>query len=482
MSWRSSFAVGAVLVAVSCAIACNASKPVRAPTSTASADAPPAAATPAAPGATTTAPPVTAPEAPAVAATEAPAPTEAPASPAKAPAATPEAPPATAPAASAATGAETPGVTADEIKIGQAMPYSGPAAAYGTIGRGEAAYFKMINDAGGVNGRKINLVSFDDGYSPPRALAQTRKLVEDERVALLFSSVGTAPNMAVRTYLNDAKVPQLFVASGIDAWADPAHYPWTIGWQPSYRIEARVYARYLLAHKANAKICVLYQNDDFGRDYLIGLKEGLTPEKYDRMVVKSDSYEVTDPTVETQIGVLRASGCDTLIAAATPRFAAQAIRSVFDSGWKPMFFLSNVSVSMTSVLRPAGPEKAVGLITAAYLKDPMDPANARDRGIAEWRAFMTKYLPDADLSDINYVYAYAAAQALVQVLEQCGRDLSRANIMKQAASLQHFKPSVVIDGIEINTGPTDFHPVGQLKLAKFNGKAFAPFGKVIDGE
>jgi branched-chain amino acid transport system substrate-binding protein len=382
---------------------------------------------------------------------------------------------------SAASADNAPGVTATEIKIGQTMPYSGPASAYGAIGKGSAAYFKMVNDAGGVNGRKINLVSIDDGYAPPKTVEQTRKLVERDGVAFVFNSVGTPTNSAVQKYLNKKGVPQLFVATGADKWADPKGNKWTIGWQPSYRIEARIYAKYILQNKPDAKICILYQNDDFGKDYIVGLKEGLG-EANVKKIVKEVSYEVTDPTVDSQVVNLKATGCNTLLTAATPKFAAQAIRKIHDVGWKPLHFLTNVSVSLASVITPAGPEKAVGIITGAYLKDPNDPAFKDDAGLNEWRAFMKKHMPGADPSDVNYVYAYGVSQTLVQVLKQCGNDLSRENIIKQAAALKAFKPAVALPGVELTTGAGDYRPISQMQLAKFNGKSFERFGPVLSGE
>ncbi|HKA86455.1 MAG TPA: ABC transporter substrate-binding protein [Haliangiales bacterium] len=383
--------------------------------------------------------------------------------------------------AGVASAKDTPGVTATEIKIGQTMPYSGPASAYGVIGKGEAAYFKMINESGGINGRKINLISVDDGYSPPKTVEQARKLVESEGVAFMFQTLGTAPNTAIQKYLQQKQVPQLFVATGADKFGDPKGNPWTMGWQPSYRIESRIYGRYVLKEKPDAKICVLYQNDDFGKDYLIGLKEALG-DKYATMVVKEASYEVTDPTIDSQVVSLQGSGCTALITAATPKFAAQTIRKVFDIGWKPLHFMSNVSISVAAVLQPAGVDKSVGIITGIYLKDPNDPAFKDDPGMNEWRAFMKKYMPDADTNDANYVYAYGVATTLVQVLKQCGNDLSRENIMKQAANLQGLKLSVAIPGTEIRTSPSDYRPFSQMQLARFNGKSFERFGPVLSGD
>jgi branched-chain amino acid transport system substrate-binding protein len=367
-----------------------------------------------------------------------------------------------------------------EIKIGQSMPYSGPASAYGAIGKAETAFFKMINDKGGINGRKINLISLDDGYNPAKAVEQTKKLVESEGVAFVFNSVGTANNIAVQKYLNDKQVPQLFVATGADRWADPEHFPWTIGWQPSYRTEAQIYSKYLMKEKPDAKMCVLYQNDDFGKDYLKGLQEGLG-DKFEKVVIKTASYEATDPTVDSQVVTLQGAGCDTLLVAATPKFGAQAIRKVADLAWKPMFFMSNVSVSLTSVLKPAGLDKATGIITGAYAKDPSDPAMASDPGMTEYRAFMAKYMPDVDPNDVNAVYGFGVATTLVQVLTACGNDLSRANIMKQAASLKGATAPVLIQGIEMNTSAQDFRPLQQMQLRRFNGTNFEPFGEVLAG-
>jgi branched-chain amino acid transport system substrate-binding protein len=374
----------------------------------------------------------------------------------------------------------TPGITAGEIKIGQSMPYSGPASAYGVIGKSEVAFFKMINDKGGVNGRKINLISLDDGYNPAKAVEQTKKLVENEGVAFVFNSVGTANNIAVQKYLNEKKVPQVFVATGADRWGDPEHFPWTIGWQPSYRTEAQIYAKYLMKEKPAAKMCVLYQNDDFGKDYLKGLQEGLA-DKFDKVVIKTASYEPTDPTVDSQIVTLQGAGCDTVLVAATPKFAAQSIRKISDLGWKPLFFMSNVSVSMTSVLKPAGLDKATGIITGAYAKDPSDPAMANDAGMNEYRAWAKQYLPDVDPTDVNAVYGYGVGTTLVQVLTACGSDLSRGNIMKQAASLKAATAPVLIQGIEMSTSATDFRPLQQMQLRRFNGTNFEPFGEVLAG-
>ena len=384
-------------------------------------------------------------------------------------------------AAIPALAADTPGVTATEIKIGQTMPYSGPASAYGTIGKVETAYFSMINEQGGINGRKINLISLDDGYSPPKTVEQIRRLVEQEQVAFIFQSLGTPSNTAIHKYLNDRKVPQLFVATGASKWGDPQHFHWTMGWQPDYRTEARIYARYILKNKPDAKIAILYQNDDFGKDYLIGLKEGLGP-KAATMIVKETSYEVTDPTIDSQVVTLQGTGADTLLTAATPKFAAQTIRKAYDVGWKPLHFMTNVAISVAAVLEPAGPEKAVGMITATYGKDPTDPRWKDDAGMKQWREFMTKHYPEGDQNDASNVYGYGVAMTLVQVLKQCGNDLSRENVMKQAANLKNFDVPTLLPGIKLNTGPTDYYPIEQMQLEKWDGKTWVLFGDVISGE
>jgi len=377
--------------------------------------------------------------------------------------------------------AEEPGVTNTEIKIGQTMPYSGPASAYGTIGKAETAYFKMINDQGGINGRKINLISLDDGYSPPKTVEQIRRLVEEENVAFIFQSLGTPSNTAIQKYMNAKKVPQLFVATGASKWGDPKNFHWTMGWQPDYRTEARIYAKYILKEKPDAKIGVLYQNDDFGKDYLIGLKEGLG-DKAAKMIVQEASYEVTDPTVDSQVVGLQSSGANVLVTAATPKFAAQTIRKAYDIGWKPLHLMTNVSVSVASVITPAGPEKAVGMISAAYIKDPNDPKWADDAGMKAWRAFMAKDFPDGDVKDASNVYGYGVAMTLVQVLKQCGNDVSRENVIKQAANLKNFDVPILLPGIIINTSPDDYYPIQQMQLQKWDGKTWVLFGDVISGE
>ena len=370
------------------------------------------------------------------------------------------------------------GASDTEIRIGQTMPYSGPASAYGTIGKVEAAYFKKINDEGGINGRKINFVSLDDGYSPPKAVEMVRKLVEQDEVLLVFQTLGTAVNTAIQKYLNTKKVPQLFVATGATKWNDPQGNPWTMGWQPNYQTETTIYAKHILKEKPNAKIAVLYQNDDYGKDYLKGLKEGLG-DKAAKMIVAEVSYEVSDPTVDSQIVQLQGSGADVFVNITTPKFAAQAIRKAYDIGWKPVHYLNNVSVGVGSVLTPAGLEKSVGLISTAYVKDPTDPQWDNDPGMTEWRAFMKKYYADGSLSDNFNVYGYAAAQTLVQVLKQCGDNLTRDNVMKQAASLDMTLP-MLLPGIKMNTSSSDFAPIQAVQLIRFDGKSWVRFGEVID--
>ncbi len=379
----------------------------------------------------------------------------------------------------AAAQTATPGVTATEIKIGQTQPYSGPASAYGTIGKSEAAYFAMINEKGGINGRKINLISLDDGYSPPRTVEQVRRLVEQDQVLLVFQSLGTPSNSAIHKYMNQKKVPQLFVATGATKWGDPEHFPWTMGWQPNYQTEAHIYAKWLMQTKPDAKVGVLYQNDDYGKDYLKGFKDGLG-DKAAKMIIAEQSYEVSDPTVDSQIVSLKSSGADAFFNITTPKFAAQAIRKAYDIDWHPVHILNGVSLSIAGVLEPAGLDKSVGLITAGYYKDPADPDFAKDPAMVEWFAFMKKYYPEGNVADAFNVYGYLVAETLVQVLKQCGNDLSRENVMRQAASLD-LKLPLFYDGIKVKTGPKDFYPVKQMRLQKFDGKKWVPFGEAITG-
>jgi branched-chain amino acid transport system substrate-binding protein len=382
-------------------------------------------------------------------------------------------------AASAARADNAPGVTDTEIKIGQTMPYSGPASAYGVIGRTEAAYFKMINDQGGINGRKINFISLDDAYSPPKTVEQVRRLVEDEKVAFTFQTLGTAPNLAIRQYLNDNKVPQLFVSTGAAVFADPQHFPWTIGYNPNYQTEAHIYGKEILKTKPDGKIAVLYQNDGFGKDYLIGLKAELGD--HAGMIVKEASYETSEPTVDSQVVTLQGSGADIFIIGATPKFAAQAIRKSFDLGWNATRYLSNVSPSIATVLKPAGLEKSKGVITAYYGKDPTDARWKDAPDLKAWQAFCDKYMSQKEFVDANATYAFSAASTMVQVLKQCGNDLSRDNVMKQAANVKDFEPPMVLPGMRINTSPTNFSPIRQMQLASFDGQSWQLFGDLLMG-
>ena len=373
-----------------------------------------------------------------------------------------------------------PGVTDAEIKIGQTMPYSGPASAYGVIGRTEAAYFKMINEQGGINGRKINLISLDDGYSPPKTVEQVRRLVEQEQVAFLFNTLGTAPNAAIRQYLNDNKVPQLFVSTGASMFSDPKHFPWTMGFNPNYQTEAHIYGKYILATKPDAKISVLYQNDGFGKDYLIGLKEALGADRAG-MIVKEASYETSEPTINSQIVTLQGSGADLIVIAATPKFGAQAIRKTFDLGWTPVRIISNVTSSVNAALKPAGLEKSKGLITATYGKDPTDPRWKDDPGLKEWKDFTTKYMSPTEFTDLNAVYGFGAAATMVQVLKQCGNDLSRENIMRQAANIKNLQGPMNLPGATIDTSPDNYSPIRQMQLSMFNGESWELFGGLLTG-
>src|SRR5438270_3877930 len=376
--------------------------------------------------------------------------------------------------------AEMRGVSATEIRIGQTMPYSGPVSAFGALGKGEVGYFKMVNERGGINGRKVNLISLDDGYAPPKAVEQTRRLVESDEVALIFSSIGTAQNTAIAKYLQSKNIPQLFVGSGASKFADITQYPQaTLGVQGPFRYEARLYARHALGENPNAKFAVLSQNDDFGRDYLLGLKDVLG-DKYDSLVTAA-TYEVQDPTIDSQIVKLKSSGADVLVIAATPKFAAQSIRKVYEIGWKPLTFLSNVAVWINTVMEPAGLEAGVGILSTAYIKDPDDPAWKEDAGVKAWREFMTKYAPDADLHDTNYVNSYNSATALEAVLKACGDDLSTENILRQAYAIKDLELPMLLPGIKVNTSPTDHIPVDQMQFMRFNGKTWDRFGDLQTG-
>jgi len=377
-----------------------------------------------------------------------------------------------------AAGQDGPGVSHTEIKLGNTMAYSGSASSYGAIGKSDAAYFAMINDQGGVNGRKINFISRDDSNSPPKTVEMARQLVEQNQVLLLFNTLGTAPNTAIRGYLNDNKVPQLFVATGADKWNDPNHYPWTMGWQPSYRIEARIYGRYILNNLPDAKIAVLYQNDDFGKDYLVGLREGLG-DKADKMIVATQSYEITDATTDSQIVSLQGSGANVLLTAAIPKYAAQTIRKIYDIGWKPTHFLSNVSVSVKAVMQPAGPEKAVDIISAYFLKDPTDPQWQDTPEYKDWLAWMKKFNSSASVADVLNVYGYSEAQTMVAVLKASGENLTRENVMKQAASIHNLTLPMLLPGITVSTSADDFAPIKQMQMQKFDGTTWKLFGEVI---
>jgi branched-chain amino acid transport system substrate-binding protein len=373
------------------------------------------------------------------------------------------------------------GATDTEIKLGNIMPYSGPASAYGVIGKIEDAYFKMINEQGGINGRKIQFISYDDGYSPPKAVEQARKLVESDEVLFLFGPLGTPSNSAIQKYLNTKKVPQLFVATGATKFGDYKDFPWTMGWQPPYQSEGRIYAKYLLKETPDAKIAIMYQNDDFGKDLLKGLKDGLGA-KASSMIIAEESYEVSEPTIDSHIVKLKSTGADVYFSMTTPKFAAQSIKKVAELGWKPMYFQSNVGASVGSVLQPAGFENAQGILSAAYAKDGADAQWDTDEGMKKFYAFLAKYAPEANKADGSVVFGYGQAQTMVQVLKQAGDNLTRENIMKQAASLKDFAPDTLLPGVKINTSATDFYPIEQLQMMRFKGEKWDLFGDVISGD
>ena len=369
-----------------------------------------------------------------------------------------------------------PGATDKEIKVGHVIAYSGPASAYGAIGKAIAAYFDKVNAEGGINGRSVKFISLDDGYNPAKTVEQVRKLVEEEEVLLVFQPLGTPSNSAIHKYMNTKKVPQLFVATGATLWGDPKNFPYTMGWQPSYQSEARNYAAHLLETKPNAKVGVLYQNDDYGKDYLKGFEDGLG-DKAKTMIVSRVTYEVTDPTVDSQIVTLKASGADVFFNITTPKFAAQAIKKAAEIGWKPVQYLNSVSSSVAGVLTPAGLDSSVGLITGAYIKDPTDPQFQSGKEWDDWVGWMKKYYPAGALNDNFNVYGYTVAQTLVQVLKQAGDNLTRDNIMKQAASLDMTLP-MLLPGVNIKTSADDFYPIEREQLVKFNGKSWERFGKI----
>jgi branched-chain amino acid transport system substrate-binding protein len=373
------------------------------------------------------------------------------------------------------------GASDTEIKIGNVEAYSGPASAYGVIGKTEDAYFKMINDAGGVNGRKINFISYDDGYSPPKTVEQVRKLIESDEVFLIFNALGTPTQNAVQKYHNSKKVPQLFLATGASKWNDPKDFPWTMGFQPSYRVEARIFAKYILKAKPDAKVAVFYANDDFGKDYVAGLKE-IFGDKTSSILIAEESYETTEPSIDSHIVKLKGTGADVFVNISTPKFAAQAIKKIAELEWKPMHVMTDVSISIGAVMKPAGLENSEGILSATYIKDASDSQWANDPGMKKFMAFIDKYVPGANLSDANLVYAYAAAQTMVQVLQQCGDNLTRENVMKEAASLRDFAPDTLLPGVKINTSATDYAPIEQLQMMQFKSGKWEMFGDIISAE
>jgi branched-chain amino acid transport system substrate-binding protein len=373
------------------------------------------------------------------------------------------------------------GANATEIKIGNVQPYSGPASIYGIIGKTEAAYFQMLNERGGINGRRINFISYDDSYSPPKTVEQVRKLVESDEVFLVFGGLGTPTQSAVQKYHNAKKVPQLFVTSGASKWSDPKAYPWSMGFQINYRAEARVFAKYILKEKPAAKVAVFFANDDFGKDYLAGLKD-VFAESASRTIVAEESYETTEPSIDSHIVKLKGTGADVLVDIATPKFAAQAIKKMSEIGWKPLHLLTDVSISIGSVMKPAGIEASEGIVSVNYIKDSSDPRWEKDEGMKRFISFVARYLPGTDVADTNVAFAYAAAQALEQVLKQCGDELTRSNVMKQAASLKNFAPDVFLPGIVVNTSDIDYAPVKQLQMMRFKGGKWELFGELIDAE
>jgi len=373
------------------------------------------------------------------------------------------------------------GASDTEIKIGNVEAYSGPASAYGVIGKTEEAYFKMVNDAGGINGRKINWISYDDGYSPPKTVEQIRKLIESDEVFLVFNALGTPTQTAVQKYHNAKKVPQLFLATGASKWNDPKDFPWTMGFQPSYRVEARIFAKYILKTKPDAKVAVFYANDDFGKDYVAGLKD-VFGDKSSSILIAEESYETTEPSIDSHIVKLKGTGADVFVNISTPKFAAQAIKKMAELEWKPMHVMTDVSISIGSVMKPAGLDASEGVLSAGYLKDASDPQWKDDEGMKKFMAFIDKYMPGSNVADSNLVYGYAAAQTMAQVLKQSGDNLTRENVMKQAASLKDFAPDTLIPGIKVNTGPADFAPIEQLKMMRFKNGQWELFGDIISAE
>jgi ABC-type branched-subunit amino acid transport system substrate-binding protein len=373
------------------------------------------------------------------------------------------------------------GASDTEIKIGNIMPYSGPASAYGVEGKTEAAYFNMINAEGGINGRKIRFISYDDAYSPPKTVEQARKLVESDEVLLIFNPLGTASNSAIQKYMNEKKVPQLFVASGATKWNDPKQFPWTMGWAPNYQSEGRIYAKYILKERPTGKIGILYQNDDYGKDYVKGIRDGLGA-KAASMIIGEESYETSNPSVDSHVVALKSEGADIFISITTPKFAAQSIKKVAELGWKPLFLLNGVGASTGTVMKPAGLENGQNIISATYAKDPTDPQWKDDAGIKNFDAFLSKYFPEGNREDQFVMTGYNVAQTMVHVLKRCGDDLTRANIMKQAAGIKSLQLEGLLPGVTINTSATDFAPIKQFQLRKFKGERWELFGDVVSSE
>src|SRR5256884_8213716 len=373
------------------------------------------------------------------------------------------------------------GASDTEIKIGNIMPYSGPASAYGVIGKTEEAYFRKINAEGGINGRKINFVSYDDAYSPPKTVEQARKLVESDEVLLIFNPLGTPPNTAIQKYMNTKKVPQLLVATGATKWNDPKEFPWTMGWQPNYQSESQIYAKYILKNFPNAKIAILYQNDDYGKDYVKGLKDGLGA-KAASMIIVEESYEVSQPTIDSNIVKLKSTNADVFFNVTTPKFAAQAMKKMTEIGWKPLHILNNVSASVGSVIKPAGFENAQDIISSNYLKDPTDPQWKNDKGMMAWNEFLDKYYPEANRADASVMFGYTVAQGLVHVLKASGDNLTRENVMKQAASIKDLELGGLLPGIKVNTSATDFAPISSVQLIRFKGETWERFGEILSGD
>ncbi|WP_188609223.1 ABC transporter substrate-binding protein [Chelatococcus reniformis] len=377
-----------------------------------------------------------------------------------------------------AAAADNAGIAAGEIRLGNLMPYSGPASSYSIIGKTEAAYFAMVNDRGGINGRKVNFISYDDGYSPPKAIEQARRLVESDDVLAIFQPLGTPSNAAIQKYMNVKKVPQLFVGSGASRFSDPKHFPWTVGFNPTYETETEVYGKYILEARPEAKVAIIYQNDDSGRDQIKGLEHGLGA-KAAAMIVAKASYEPTDPVIDSQILTLKASGADVLVSLGTPRAGSQTIRKVAEIGWKPLFFVGNPQASVASVLVPAGLDNAKGVISSTSIKDVTDPAWKDDADVAAFRAFMARYYPDGDANNGSTAYGYVAAQVMTEALRRCGDDLSRENVLRQATTLTRYAPALILPGITVNTSPTNYSPLRQLQLIRFDGERWQLFGPVI---